>query len=146
MENKWVKIYYELIETLKKQGRPFGVFKSLNIKSHYVNEIVGQCGWKYARHHIDEIKISGALLKNMPEYQTGQAIIVDLTEHLLLHYIIVMANTTNPNHGMLVYLQHCDDPLATWEKYATEGCKKFAIKFDKNWKKKLTITYFDDLW
>ncbi|MCL2642988.1 MAG: hypothetical protein FWD52_05720 [Candidatus Bathyarchaeota archaeon] len=145
MENKWVKIYYELIETLKKQGRPLGVFKSLNIKSHYVNEMVGQCGWKYARHHIDEIKISGAILKDMPEYQTGQAIIVDLMEHLLLHYIIVMANTTEPNHGMLVYLQYCDDPLATWEKYAIAGCKKFAIEFDENWTKNLTFRPFGSL-
>ena len=132
MENKWEKIYYDLIDTLKKQGRPVGVFKSLNIKSYYANEEIENCGWKYNRHHIDEIKISGAILKETPEYKTGEAIIVDLMEHLLLHYIIVMAKTTKPNYGMLMTLRTCDDPLETWEKYAKEGCQKFNIEFDKN--------------
>lgn len=136
MENKWVNVYHDLIETLKKQGRPVGAFKSLVIKKHYTNEKVENCGWKYCRHHIDEISISGSDLKAKPEYETGEAIIVDVVEHSLLHYIIVCANTTTPNHGMLLMFR-AEDPLDTWEEFAKEGCKKFNIEFDENWRENL---------
>ena len=117
MENKWIEKYHNVINSLKEQGRPTGVFSTLDIKKHYKNERVESCGWKFNRHHIEEISISGTRLKKLPQYETGEVIIVDLTEHLLLHYIIVMAGTTKPNTGMLMQLQYCEDPIGTWEEH-----------------------------
>jgi len=147
MENKWIAIYYAVIEKLQQQGRPIGVFKSLHIKSYYVNGKGKHSAWQYHRHHIDEIKISGAHLKEMPEYKTGIAIIVDFAEHLLLHYIIVMANTTSPNHGMYVSIENCKDKIGVWEEYAIEGCKRFGIEFDDSWRENLTLpSFYKGLW
>lgn len=144
--NKWVKIYYDLIENLKIKGRPFGPYNSLVINKYYINEQIENCVWKYSRHHLAEIEISGAKLKNLPGYQSGDAIIVDLIEHCLLHYLIVMAKTTSPNHGMVLMFKKTENPIATWEYYIKEGCKKFNITFDENWRQNLTIpTFWDNL-
>lgn len=140
--NKWVSIYNDLIEKLKKE-RPYGQFDKLKIKQYYKNVQNPPYGWEYNRHHIDEIKISGAVIKETPEYNTGECLIVNTIEHYLLHYIIVMAETTKPNHGMLESLRQSGmnliDAIDKWEKIAKEGCASYNIEFDPEWKYKLTI-------
>ena len=139
---KWMKVYYELIEKLK-ETRPVGPYKKLDIKKYYTNERVGIYGWKYNRHHIDEIDISGAILKEIPEYNTMDTIIVDYFEHFLLHYIIVLAQTTSPNHGMIVPLvqggMNVLEAIHEWDKIVVESCKKYNIEYVEDWHKKLTI-------
>lgn len=144
-DEKWVNIYHEFIEKLKKT-RPIGPYNRLDIKKYYVNERAGIFGWEYNKHHIEEINISGAKLKNMPEYITGQAIIVDFMEHYLLHYIIVLAQTTVPNHGMIVPMvrggMSVSNAILEWDELVMEACKKYEIEYVPNWDEKLTILEF----
>lgn len=138
---KWITVYDELIEKLKKT-RPTGPYNKLDIKKYYVNERVGVYGFRYNRHHIEEITISGAFFKDMLEYKTAEAIIVDYHEHFLLHYIIVLAETTSPNHGMTQPMtmggMSMSAAVAEWDKLVIEACKKYNIEYVKDWTKKLT--------
>lgn len=144
-DEKWIKIYHDFIDKLK-ETRPTGPYNKLDIKKYYTNERVGIFGWLYSRHHIDEINISGAILKDMPEYKTGETIIVDYKEHYLLHYIIVLAGTTAPNHGMVVPLVRSGltflDAVLEWDNLMVDACEKYKIEYVEDWTLKLTIPGF----
>lgn len=100
---KYNKKYNDFVKNLKI-NRPVGPFNKLKIKDYFTNERLEYGIWKYQRHHLKEITISGATYKTMPEIQTDDAILVDYIEHFLLHYLIVLAETTTPNHGMIISL------------------------------------------
>ncbi|TQC51616.1 hypothetical protein E1I18_01780 [Mycoplasmopsis mucosicanis] len=143
--NKWVKIYYEIIEKLVQDGAIVDSYMNLVISKHrknFKNEI-GQ--WNFCRHHIDEIKISGAIFSKAPEmkkyYEIGKSILISFDEHLFLHYIIVMAQTTIPNNGMMIPLQlwfnDWNKSLDYWDKKVIQQCKKYSVPYVKDWQKNL---------
>ncbi|HKM29907.1 MAG TPA: hypothetical protein VJZ51_04050 [Bacilli bacterium] len=141
-DTKWLAIYEEFITKLK-ETRPNGPYNKLDISKHYTNESVGMYGWRYSRHHIDEINISGATLKDMPEFKTGDSIIVDFNERFLLHYMIVLAGNTMPNHGMVTPLIKSGltsaEAIKKWDELVVEACKTYNIEYVPGWTKKLTI-------
>ncbi len=146
LNNLWVKKYYEIIKRFKLEKSPVSKFNKLKINKYYKNYLneVGQ--WNYCRHHIDEIKISGAIYSAHPQtkeyYKTGDVILVTYEQHLFLHYLIVMAKTTMPNHGMIVGLKfHFNDAkkcIEYWDKVIQKMCEKYLVKYDKNWSENLT--------
>ena len=140
--DKWVSIYENFLIKLR-ETRPTGPYNRLDISKHYTNELVETFGWRYNKHHIEEINTSGAILKTKPEYKTGESIIVDFMEHYLLHYIIVLAGTTSPNHGMVVPMVRGGlnvlDAVMEWDDLVVESCKKYNIEYVPNWTRKLTI-------
>ncbi|QDF64986.1 hypothetical protein FIV53_01540 [Mycoplasma nasistruthionis] len=130
--NKWIKIYFQVVEKLLKyhnmrQPLPFDKLKIVNYYKNYkLNETYG---WKYQRHHIEEIYISGAILQTYKEaYAKGLSIIVTQEQHCLLHYLIVLAQTTIPNNGMLVQVD-----IATWDKFVKQQCEIFEVEYVPNW-------------
>ncbi|MGB3973113.1 MAG: hypothetical protein WBL58_03005 [Peptococcia bacterium] len=137
-EDKWIKTYFKVIDKLKRY-RAVGPYNELKIVG---NRPAPPHGWLFNRHHIDEIYTSGAKLMETPEYQTGECIVVNYTEHYLLHYIIVMAQTTFPNHGMLMNPIKVNytitQAIDLWEEQIKIGCEKFNVEFDENWRKILT--------
>ncbi len=134
---KWINQYGAFIIKLLKSGRPKGVYKSLAIKKYYENKRNEFGQWIYHRHHIDEIIFSGAILKqNKLAYDQGLSIIVSIEEHLFLHYLIVCANTTYPNHGMLLSI---DLNMALWEDVVQKYCEMYNIEYKTNWKDNLTF-------
>ncbi len=140
--DKYVALYKELVGRLEQSGRPTGPYKDLTIKDYYDNRQIYKNVWLYNRHHIDEIRISGSRLKLMSDYKDRKAIIVDFTEHALLHYLIVMAQTTNPNTGFMLNFGGHNDPIGEWETYIKRGCQEFGIAFDARWRDRLTLIRF----
>ncbi|WP_262337581.1 hypothetical protein [Mycoplasma nasistruthionis] len=110
-----------------RQPLPFDKLKIVNYYKNYkLNETYG---WKYQRHHIEEIYISGAILQTYKEaYAKGLSIIVTQEQHCLLHYLIVLAQTTIPNNGMLVQVD-----IATWDKFVKQQCEIFEVEYVPNW-------------
>ncbi len=79
----------------------------------------------------------------MPEFQTDDAILVDYIEHFLLHYLIVLAETTTPNHGMIVPLIQSGLSIKEskdyWDKIVKDNASKYNIEYITGWTKRLTI-------
>lgn len=71
-------------------------------------------------------------------------IILDYIEHYLIHYIIVMAETAMPNHGMIIPLISSGlsklDAISAWDNLVIEGCEKYNIEYGEDWIYKLTLT------
>lgn len=138
-DNPWVKIYYKLISDLAAEGAIIDKYNEIIIKDHYVNvrNEVGQ--WTYCRHHIDEIMISGAIYKELEEYKYGKSILINYDQHLLLHYIIVMANTTFPYDGMVVGLKYYFNDYAEsveyWDKVVSKISSKYNVPYEPGWHK-----------
>ena len=126
--------YYRLINKLK-ETQPHGSYNSLKISRYYTNYRLSEYAWQYNKHHICEIDVSGAGIMDT-EYRNSECIIVDQEQHCLLHYLIVLSGRTRPNHGML--LQFGGD-VKQWEEKVVSGCKKYNVKFVKDWTKFLTI-------
>ncbi|WP_254427719.1 hypothetical protein [Mycoplasma sp. 1654_15] len=128
----FIKEYWNFIEKL---NRPILPFNKLEIKKYVNNYQIFLKNnlikiWFYHRHHIDEINISGAILKNNKQaYKEGKAILVNYKEHAFLHYLIVCAQTTSPNFGFLSMID-----FETWDEIAREFCKQHNIKYIENWR------------
>lgn len=145
--NQWVKIYYETIDKLIKDGAIVNDYNKLIIKKYVTNSRNEIGEWKYCRHHIDEIKISGAIYSQdidmMEHYKIDKTILITYEQHLLLHYIIVNANTTWPNHGMLKGIANhfitFNDSFNYWNKVVKEMCNVYNIPYEENWKDKLSV-------
>ncbi|CAT04704.1 Uncharacterised protein [Mesomycoplasma conjunctivae] len=135
----FIEQYFYFIEKLVKQNRPSDKYKNLKIGKYYKNFIVKDKFlktnvWFYQRHHIEEISISGAILQaNKEKYENGLSIILTWEEHAFVHYLIVCANTTLPNYGMLMQLD-----FTTWDQIAKKYCKEYNIKYIENWDQRFT--------
>ncbi|MBZ4195633.1 hypothetical protein LAD73_02820 [Mycoplasma sp. 1331] len=144
-DNIWVKIYYDTIDKFVKKGAILGNYNKLKNRKHLKNfrNEVGQ--WNYCRHHIDEIKISGAIFKNEPTlsnyYKVEKSVLVTYEEHLLLHYLIVMSKITYPNNGMIVglnfYFNNYAKCVEYWDKTVKKLCKEYSVPYDPEWWKNL---------
>ncbi|WP_427902860.1 hypothetical protein [Metamycoplasma alkalescens] len=146
--NPWVKIYYQVIDKMVAEGAIIKPYNILNIKEHRNRNSKNEIGqWNYCRHHIDEIRISGAIFKEHPatseHYKTADAILITFDQHLFLHYIIVMAQTTYPNNGMIVplysFFKDADKNFLYWDKKVQELCQKYSVPYYSDWNKYLTI-------
>ncbi|MBN0970520.1 hypothetical protein [Mycoplasma phocoeninasale] len=134
-DNKYVKIYYEIIQELNSDKSEFihiiKPYNKLAIRYYANNSLDPKTKlWKYQRHHIDEIKISGAIFSRMKEYRTSDAILVTAEEHFFLHYLIVMAQTTTPNAGILRQWESLEQGLEYWVEMARKYCLKYNLKYD----------------
>ncbi len=142
-DNIWVKKYYEVIDKFKLNGKIVDGFNRIKIEKYYKNfrNEIGQ--WNYQRHHINEIKISGAILKSdfNENYKKDLAILVTFDEHLFLHYLIVMAKTTSPNDGMLVplnlWFKDENKSIEYWDKKIQEMCIKYNVDYIRDWPSRL---------
>jgi hypothetical protein len=67
-------------------------------------------------------------------FANTESIIVDVVEHSLLHYLIVLAGTTAPNYGMALQF---DNGIKDWDEYIKLGCEKYNIEYVENWQKNL---------
>ncbi|MCV3754328.1 hypothetical protein [Ureaplasma zalophigenitalium] len=130
MHINWIKIYYDLIDLWKTRGHLTGPFKSLKCSDYQKNYRLPNGQWKYQRHHIDEINISGLVLKvRFPdEYKNSEAIIITFEQHLLLHYIIVNARTTYPNNGMLK-----QTGVDEWDAIVQLECTEHQVPYFSGW-------------
>lgn len=142
IDSRYVYKYYSFIEYLKKvRGRPVGTYNNMPIRNYYKNIKIPPFGWKYNRHHIKEIKISGAIYKNLKEYQTDEVILVDYIEHYLLHYLIVLAGTTTPNYGMVMPLigegYTMPEAIIEWDSLVARHARRYRIEYVPNWHTKL---------
>ncbi|WP_211305576.1 hypothetical protein [[Mycoplasma] phocae] len=148
LTNKYVKIYYEIIDKLKNETDFKHVvmpFNKLRIKKYAKNFLEFKTKvWYFQRHHIDEIKISGAIFRTLEDYKYGEAILVSIEEHFFLHYLIVLAQTTYPNNGMLVQLSWSEDTNIInnkkeyWAKIAKKYCLKYGLEYDSSFLDKIT--------
>lgn len=139
----WIEEYYKTIEKLK-EIRPYGIFGKLKINKYYKNSKNPPYGWLFNRHHIEEIDISGSELeKDIERYKKGTAIIVKTNEHLLLHYIIICAKTTNPNHGMLIPIVRSGiskaEAIVKWDRKMRYMTGFFDVPFNEDWYMNLSL-------
>ncbi|UUD36420.1 hypothetical protein NPA08_01105 [Mycoplasmopsis citelli] len=136
-QNEWVSIYFEVLNKIldKYQLNNFLPYKDLRIKDYVKNYKISENSWKYQRHHVDEIFISGAeLMLDKEKYNNGLSLIVSFEEHCFLHYLIVLSDLTNPNHGMLMQIS-----LEQWDAIIRKQCYFFNVKYIEDWVKNLTI-------
>lgn len=143
LSNKWVKTYYDVIEQLiNVYSRKIDNFNKLKkyFRNGEIKNHLTDYGWKWCRHHIDEIKISGSIYQSKFRdlYDTGVSILITVEEHFLLHYIIVMADQTFPNNGMLISLSKFDNPKNEWDQIVQKMCQIFNVEYDSSWLKKLS--------
>lgn len=129
---KW---YFEVIKKLS-YIRPINNFNNLKISNYFKNyKIKTTQGlvWKYNRHHIIEINISGAELWNNPlvnkKFINTESIIVTLEEHAFLHYLIVLTQRTYPNDGITNQVSYNE-----WNAIIENQCVKFNLPYITNWK------------
>lgn len=127
----WYELYVQTcVEILKRNRTEIKPYKKLNLKDFGLDNYKEQGKWFYNRHHIDEINISGAILKeDKVMYQTSGAMIVNYKEHALLHYIIVLTGKTAPNDGMLNMMS-----LQEWDIAIKEMCKDYDVPYVHNWR------------
>ncbi|KDE42910.1 hypothetical protein [Metamycoplasma hyosynoviae] len=126
--------YFEVIKKMSKTN-PIAKFNELKISDYYKNYKVPTSKgmmWKYNRHHLIEINITGALINSKGlesrELINTPAIIVSLEQHAFLHYLIVLTQRTLPNDG--IRLQISDHE---WDKIIQEQCKIYDIPYISNW-------------
>ncbi|WP_051617743.1 hypothetical protein [Mycoplasmopsis iners] len=135
MNNEYVNYYFKVVEQLlKKYNQIPTAYKDLKISNIVGKNYKVNGNWKYHRHHIEEIFLSGAFLQSDKEhYAQGLSLVVSIEEHSFLHYLIVNAGLTEPNDGMLMSIS-----LTQWDTWAKEFCKIYNIPYDPCWTKKLT--------
>ncbi|MBU4691159.1 hypothetical protein [Mycoplasma zalophi] len=126
--DKYVEFIKKLCIKYNQIPTPFEKLKIsdfIKIKNYKVTSKM----WKYQRHHIDEMWISGAILASMKkEYAQGLSVVCSNEEHLFLHYLIVCNNQTSPNDGMLMQTD-----LAFWDRVVKKMCQENNIIYNKNW-------------
>jgi len=123
------KEYLEFI-TLLRTTMPVGLYNDLVIRDNFKNKRISSRGWLYNRHHICEIDVTGCgIMKG--NKANSLSIIVDVIQHCLLHYLIVLSGRTSPNWGMSLQF---DDGVEGWDAKIKEGCKIYDIEYIKDWK------------
>ncbi len=139
MTKNYKKFYFNVIDHLKEKYRqkPFPYKDKTMIKK--LGLVNKQCkeyndNWYYQKHHIIEIDVSGATLKNDKERNDNElAIVCNIEEHAFLHYLIVCNQSTKPNHGFLLMMN-----LEQWDNAVKKLCQEYNVPYDKDWKTKLT--------
>ncbi|WP_051622790.1 hypothetical protein, partial [Mycoplasmopsis primatum] len=131
MAEKW---YFDVIKQISL-NHPIDKYNKLKISNYYKNYRVKTSKgmmWKYNRHHIIEIYISGALLWNdsliAQKYLNTDSIIVTLEEHAFLHYLIVLSQNTFPNDGITNQISYGE-----WIKIIKKLCVEYNIPYIENW-------------
>ncbi|QJR44384.1 hypothetical protein [Mycoplasma miroungirhinis] len=127
-ENKYVEFIHYLCIKYHQKPTPFSKLKIIDVIKTK-NSKITKSMWKYQRHHIDEMWISGVILASSEkEYHQGLSIVCSYEEHLFLHYLIVCSNQTSPNNGMLMQTS-----LSFWNKTIIKMSKKYDIIYLKDW-------------
>ncbi|WP_406615111.1 hypothetical protein ACJA25_02690 [Mycoplasmopsis hyopharyngis] len=126
--------YFDVVKKMSKTN-PIANYNELKISDHYKNyRIPTSKGmmWKYNRHHLIEINITGALINSKaPEAKeliNTPAIIVSLEQHAFLHYLIILSQRTFPNDGLRLQISDYE-----WDKFIQEQCKIYQIPYIPNW-------------